>query len=77
VPVASVNGQTSFNFDAVTVYMEVHTVDGPLLGVYAAYDALGGLTLPFRVQTVPEPITATLGLMGLGVLGLATRRRVA
>lgn len=26
---------------------------------------------------VPEPITATLGLMGLGVLGLATRRRAA
>ena len=24
---------------------------------------------------VPEPITATLGLMGLGVLGMATRRR--
>ena len=26
---------------------------------------------------VPEPITAALGLMGLGVLGMATRRRVA
>ena len=26
---------------------------------------------------IPEPITATLGLMGLGVLGMATRRRVA
>lgn len=26
---------------------------------------------------VPEPITATLSLMGLGVLGMATRRRVA
>lgn len=26
---------------------------------------------------VPEPITATLGLMGLGVLGMATRRRTA
>jgi len=26
---------------------------------------------------VPEPITATLGLMGLGVLGMATRRRAA
>lgn len=24
---------------------------------------------------VPEPVTATLGLMGLGVLGMATRRR--
>jgi len=28
-------------------------------------------------NAVPEPITAALGLMGLGVLGLATRRRVA
>lgn len=26
---------------------------------------------------VPEPLSATLGLMGLGVLGMATRRRVA
>jgi len=26
-------------------------------------------------SAVPEPITATLGLMGLGVLGIATRRR--
>ena len=29
------------------------------------------------VGTIPEPITATLGLMGLGVLGMATRRRAA
>ena len=28
-------------------------------------------------QAVPEPLTATLGLMGLGVLGMATRRRSA
>ena len=28
-------------------------------------------------NAVPEPITAALGLMGLGVLGMATRRRVA
>jgi len=28
-------------------------------------------------NAVPEPVTATLGLMGLGVLGMATRRRVA
>ena len=26
---------------------------------------------------IPEPVTATLGLMGLAVLGIATRRRVA
>ena len=30
-----------------------------------------------QINAVPEPITATLGLMGLGVLGMATRRRVA
>ena len=79
VPVAGVNGQKNFNFDAVTAYMEVHTADGePLLGVYHVYDVFSGdLSLPFQVQTIPEPITATLGLMGLGVLGLATRRRSA
>ena len=27
-------------------------------------------------NAVPEPVTATLGLMGLGVLGMATRRRM-
>jgi len=41
-----------------------------------------GLTEEFvppqpRNGAVPEPITATLGLMGLGVLGMATRRRMA
>jgi len=30
---------------------------------------------PVGNNGVPEPITATLGLMGLGVLGMATRRR--
>jgi hypothetical protein len=34
------------------------------------------LVLGFE-SAVPEPITATLGLMGLGVLGMATRRRTA
>jgi len=29
----------------------------------------------FNIRAIPEPITATLGLMSLGVLGLATRRR--
>lgn len=28
-------------------------------------------------STVPEPVTGVLGLMGFGVLGMATRRRVA
>lgn len=30
-----------------------------------------------RSNGVPEPVTAALGLMGLGVLGMTTRRRVA
>ena len=30
-----------------------------------------------QISLVPEPVTATLGLMGIGVLGMATRRRVA
>lgn len=29
------------------------------------------------MAVIPEPLTATLGLMGLGVLGVATRRRAA
>lgn len=78
VPVAGVNGQTTFNFDAVTAYMEVHNDGAPLLGVYAVYDVFSGdLSLPFQVQTVPEPVTAALSLMSLGVLGMATRRRMA
>lgn len=32
---------------------------------------------PTTGDAVPEPITATLGLMGLGTLGMATRRRAA
>lgn len=36
-----------------------------------------GTILITSVNVVPEPVTATLGLMGLGVLGLTTRRRVA
>lgn len=30
-----------------------------------------------RLGAIPEPLTATLGLMGLGVLGMTTRRRAA
>jgi len=40
------------------------------------YTAAGGQVVNGG-GAVPEPITATLGLMGLGVLGMATRRRVA
>jgi len=39
---------------------------------YTAISSAAGTT-----GAIPEPITATLGLMGLGVLGMATRRRVA
>ena len=35
------------------------------------------LVLSNPVFAVPEPITATLGLMGLGVLGMAARRGMA
>jgi len=35
------------------------------------------VTLRPTALPVPEPFTATLGLMGLGVLGMATRRRTA
>jgi len=36
------------------------------------------LTVPEPANAaVPEPMTATLGLMGLGMLGMATRRRAA
>lgn len=54
-----------------------------LQGGYASFDNLviassndpgGGLP---GGGNVPEPITATLSLMGLGVLGMATRRRTA
>lgn len=39
---------------------------------------LDNLTLEkMDMGVIPEPITAMLGLMGLGVLGMATRRRVA
>ena len=43
---------------------------------------VGPVDLGFRTfvtdsTAIPEPITATLGLMGLGVLGLMTRRRAA
>jgi len=43
------------------------------IGGLAAVDDAGGNI----VRAVPEPLTAALGLMGLGVLGMATRRRVA
>ena len=54
VPRSRVNGQHTFNFDAVTAYMEVNTADPnrPLLGVYEVYSVLSGdLSLPFSVSS--------------------------
>lgn len=52
VPVARVNNQTSFAYDAVTAYLQVNTSDPsrPMLGVYETYSVLSGdLSLPFSV----------------------------
>ena len=53
VPAFRMNQQTSFQFDAVTAYMEVNTENNqcPLLGVYNVYDvASGDLSLPYSVS---------------------------
>ncbi len=53
VPASRISGKYQFNFDAVSVYMEVNTedVDRPLLGVYAVYSVLSGdLSLPYTVS---------------------------
>ncbi|GAB5518433.1 MAG: hypothetical protein RhofKO_06840 [Rhodothermales bacterium] len=53
VPVDRVNGQTAFQFDAVTAYMQVNQSDParPMLGVYSVYDVLSGdLSLPYQVS---------------------------
>ncbi len=53
VPLSKVSGNKSFNFDAVTAYMEVNTSDTnrPLLGVYEVYSVLSGdLSLPYTVD---------------------------
>ena len=54
VPASRVSGETSFNFDAVTAYLEVNTSDNsrPTLGVYEVYSLLSGdLSLPYEVQS--------------------------
>lgn len=46
------NHKATFNYDAVTAYMQVNTSDEakPLLGVYEAYNVLSGdLSLPYEV----------------------------
>ncbi len=53
VPAYRMSHQVDFNFDAVTVYMQVNTSneDKPLLGVYAVYSVLSGdLSLPYTVK---------------------------
>ena len=53
VPAQRVNGNTEFNFDGVTAYMEVNTSDEnrPLLGVYQVYSVSSGdLSLPYTIQ---------------------------
>jgi len=52
VPAYRISNKTSFNFDAVTSYLEVNTSNPeyPMLGVYAVYSiASGDLSLPYSV----------------------------
>ena len=53
IPAFRMNKQTTFNFDAVTAYMQVNTSNPnyPMLGVYAVYSiASGDLSLPYTVS---------------------------
>lgn len=53
IPLERINNQRSFNFDAVSVYMQVNTSDAskPMLGVYEVYSILSGdLSLPYSVK---------------------------
>ncbi len=52
VPAQRVSGKTSFQFDAVSVYMQVaQSGDRPVLGVYEVYGVLSGdLSLPYSVD---------------------------
>ncbi len=53
VPAYRMNGQTDFQYDGVTAYMEVNpkNPEFPLLGVYAVYSvASGDLSLPYTVN---------------------------
>ena len=59
----------------VDSYFDLYTVlgiDGEML------PSLNASRLVLRApETIPEPVTATLGLISLGVLGMAMRRRAA
>lgn len=54
---------------AGNLYFQMHST------LFTSPDGTG--ILRGQINPVPEPVTATLGLMGLGVLGMATRRRAA
>jgi len=52
IPTYRINNKNSFNFDAVTAYMQVNTSDPnlPMLGVYRIYSiASSNLSLPYTV----------------------------
>lgn len=53
VPSQRINYVSSFNYDAVTAYMQVNTSNkGPMLGVYQVYDLLSDdLSLPYKTST--------------------------
>lgn len=53
VPAPRVGGETDFNFDAATAYLQVNASDEgrPMLGVYDVYGVLSGdLSLPYDVE---------------------------
>jgi len=59
VPAERLGRKTSFNYDAVTAYMQVNGTDKslPMLGVYEVYDVLSGdLSLPFSVSSANTAI---------------------
>jgi len=72
---SDVNGNASHNVFDATAGLNIVDVDAAgritSLAGRGQIDPDRGL----NNNAVPEPITATLGLMGLGVLGMATRRR--
>ncbi len=70
VPPLALPGGTEFTFSALTAFLEVHgtapnTDNDPLLGVYKVYSSTDG-------GFVPEPASAMV--LGLGLLGFASRR---
>lgn len=74
---AQMLGSSSFSVDAID------PAGTPNINWSGFAEAEGTVTVTYTfddapvANTIPEPISATLGLMGLGVLSLTTRRRVA